>query len=380
MRYRGTFAIQRRLPKGTREAIARRLPFPYNRGSIVPTGELHSECQLTVDSDTSDMTSLLASSTPTTPAPEQGHMELRQLRYFVAAAELGSFTLAAASLHLSQPPLSLSISNLERELGVKLFVRSARGVRPTPAGNNLLEYAYRILADVEELGVRLSQHSAGTIGRISIAAVPTLMWTHLPQFLAAYSSSHPDTTFRLVEAQPLDVLDMVDHHTVDFGFLASADNASLAEQYAARVSFLDWGDLPLVGVFPSEPTLPDPVGLEAFSSRTLLLPHSKLSARSLADIVNEVFSARNILPRTKVTVDSIPLCIPMIAAGLGAAILPDLGPEAFGDRRLTVRSLIQPLRPLQVAALWNRHGVAAPVAVKMREAIIRVAESRRAEA
>src|SRR6202451_4921219 len=77
-------------------------------------------------------------------------MELRHLRYFVAVAEAGSLTVAAAQrLHTSQPSLSRQIRDLESELGAQLLTRRARGIELTPAGRTFLDHARSLLAQVE---------------------------------------------------------------------------------------------------------------------------------------------------------------------------------------------------------------------------------------
>jgi LysR family transcriptional regulator, hca operon transcriptional activator len=77
-------------------------------------------------------------------------MELRHLRYFVAVAEAGSLTVAAArKLHTSQPSLSRQIRNLEEEVGAQLLTRRARGIELTPAGRAFLEHARVVLLQVE---------------------------------------------------------------------------------------------------------------------------------------------------------------------------------------------------------------------------------------
>ena len=73
-------------------------------------------------------------------------MNLKQLEYFVAIVEEGQVTAAARRLHISQPPLSYELAQLERELGCKLVHRGPRGVTPTDAGRLLYERAAHILA------------------------------------------------------------------------------------------------------------------------------------------------------------------------------------------------------------------------------------------
>jgi DNA-binding transcriptional LysR family regulator len=78
-------------------------------------------------------------------------MELRQLKQFVAVADLMSFRRAAERLHMAQPPLSVAIRKLEDELGAALFERRGRTIRLTPAGHEALRTSRRCLADADEV-------------------------------------------------------------------------------------------------------------------------------------------------------------------------------------------------------------------------------------
>lgn len=86
-------------------------------------------------------------------------MSLDQLRAFVAVAELGSVTAAAAALHLTQPPVSRQLASLEDELRCPLFVRASRGMRLTDAGQALLPQVQAILAGVDALRARAERPS-----------------------------------------------------------------------------------------------------------------------------------------------------------------------------------------------------------------------------
>jgi DNA-binding transcriptional LysR family regulator len=129
-------------------------------------------------------------------------MDLRQLRYFQAVVEAGSFVAAAAELHMSQPPLSLTISKLESELGVQLLIRTARGVSPTSAGMYLLNAGSRILGDVDEVVNHLTNYGAGREGAITVASVPALMWYRIPRLLKEHSVENPDVDVRLIDRRP----------------------------------------------------------------------------------------------------------------------------------------------------------------------------------
>ena len=78
-------------------------------------------------------------------------MQFRQLRYFVKIVEAGSFSRAAATIHVAQPALSQQIAELEERLGLKLLQRSARGVTPTAAGEVLFREASSILHQLDQL-------------------------------------------------------------------------------------------------------------------------------------------------------------------------------------------------------------------------------------
>jgi DNA-binding transcriptional LysR family regulator len=117
---------------------------------------------------------------------------LRQLRYFVVAAEEGQITRAAQRLNLAQPALSRTIAQLEAQLGVKLLERHARGVSLTPAGEELLEKARTVLdaiAEVERVGQSLARTTRGTAELGFLGTSPMI---DAPELLNTFAREHPE--------------------------------------------------------------------------------------------------------------------------------------------------------------------------------------------
>src|SRR5258705_12801115 len=95
-------------------------------------------------------------------------MDLARLKYFVAVAESGSFSRAAAALHLTQPSLSRQVQLLERELGQRLLERHGRGVQPTEAGTALLAHARAIFELAERATSDMAERQRNPRGRLTI--------------------------------------------------------------------------------------------------------------------------------------------------------------------------------------------------------------------
>ena len=123
-------------------------------------------------------------------------MELRQLRTFVAVAELRHFARAASLCNLSQPAVSHQIALLESEVGAKLLNRAARRVSLTVAGEVLLDEARRILGAVDRAHERMQEVARGAVGRIRLGATSTPGLYLLPSLLAKYREEHESYDLR----------------------------------------------------------------------------------------------------------------------------------------------------------------------------------------
>jgi DNA-binding transcriptional LysR family regulator len=124
-------------------------------------------------------------------------MELRQLEQFVAVAELGTFTRAAAQLHVVQSGVSAAVATLEHELGVRLFDRGSRGVRLTPAGATFLPAARETLEASQRARQSVTHFAGSLTGEVTFGTMASIAVVDLPALLASLRQHHPGIQVRL---------------------------------------------------------------------------------------------------------------------------------------------------------------------------------------
>jgi DNA-binding transcriptional LysR family regulator len=149
-----------------------------------------------------------------------GSMELRHLRYFQAVAEELNFGRAAKRLHISQPPLSRQIHQLESELGVVLFERKAAGIALTPAGRVLLDGAREILLKVERLTRRTQRVAKGEIGKLTIGFRETAMYNGvLPAIFHAFRRQFANVELDIIPLPSIEQWTALRDGRIDVGFV-----------------------------------------------------------------------------------------------------------------------------------------------------------------
>lgn len=124
-------------------------------------------------------------------------MELRHLRYFVAVAEELHFGRAAARLGIAQPPLSQQVRQLERELGVELFVRARRRVELTEGGRVLLGHARAVLQRAAQAAVDVRRAARGETGALAVGVVASATYGLMPRVFRTFRARHPDVALSM---------------------------------------------------------------------------------------------------------------------------------------------------------------------------------------
>jgi DNA-binding transcriptional LysR family regulator len=153
------------------------------------------------------------------------NVELRHLRYFVAVAEELHFGRAAQRLHLSQPPLSQQIRQLEQMLGHPLLTRTSRSVSLTAAGDAFLQSARRTLRNVQRDIDETQRIARGEVGSLHIGFVGSGMLTGLPAIFRAYHQAYPRVHLHLHESFTSRVMEGLGDGSLDAGILRDGDPA-----------------------------------------------------------------------------------------------------------------------------------------------------------
>lgn len=241
-------------------------------------------------------------------------LSLRQLSAFVAIARLGSFTRAAAQLHLSQPALTVQIRELETALGVRVLDRNTRGVSLTPVGRELLPTLERVLDELATVVVNSRELAARNRGIVRVAALPSISATILPDIIARFRRRFPGITVHLRDCVAAAVAALVRAGEVDLGIssLARPDAAIHVTPFMSdRMEAL----MP-VG-HPLERTRS--LALKDVVRHPLILMDTASSVRMLLE---RAFEAAGLVVSPAYEAVYITTAVGMVKAGLGITILP----------------------------------------------------------
>lgn len=147
-------------------------------------------------------------------------MELRHLRYFVAAAELEHFGRAANKCSIVQPALSKQIAQLEGEVGTALFVRQARGVRLTPAGRRFLTEAREVLRRSEDASRLAREVAQGRLGRLKLGFVESVGYRpDFPRAVQEFRRFYPDIRLEIKQLTSANQAEAIRQGELDLGFM-----------------------------------------------------------------------------------------------------------------------------------------------------------------
>jgi DNA-binding transcriptional LysR family regulator len=244
-------------------------------------------------------------------------VELRQLRYFAAIAELGSVSRAAERLHVSQPPLSTQIKSLEAELGVRLFDRTNRGVTLTPAGAVFYEEARAVLARLEHAKTETVRAGRGDVGVLSVGFVSIADYGILPPALKAFRARFPAAQVQLHELTTDAQLRELGALRLDLGIgLGPVDEPDIVFEPVMQEELIlaapaHWSAVSAAG----------PINLRTLSKDSFIVPPRDI-APGLFDATMSRCRAAGFMPRITQHARQMQTVIGLVASGMGVALVP----------------------------------------------------------
>ncbi len=244
-------------------------------------------------------------------------MDLKQLKYFVRVAELGSFTRAAQALDVAQPALSRQIRLLEVELRQTLLTRNGRGALPTEAGKLLLEHGRGILHQVARAREELGRVRGALAGRVAIGLPPSLARVLTVPLTRAFRAQLPEASLSITEGLSAHMQEWLVTGRLDIAVLYNAQPSSDIE-----LSPLHEEELLLIETRPSGLTQaqepPGAVTLPEIATLPLVIPSRPNAVRMQ---VEAELANLGLRPMVALEIDGVSAILDLVADGAGAAIL-----------------------------------------------------------
>lgn len=271
------------------------------------------------------------------------NVTLRQIQAFLAVADLGNFTRAAARLNMAQPALSLTIRELEAELGLRLFDRTTRRVELTMAGADFSHAARKLMTDLDLAMRNARDLTERKRGRLVVGAPPLLAAMLLPRAIADYNRKFPGIEVRLIDTQTDRIVDKVRSGEADCGVGTFAEDEDSIERQLLVKDALE--------VFCSKRSPLSrmrQVAWRGLSGHPLIAMTRESSIRQLAE---RGFEATGLTFRPAFEVSLMTTAVMLAEAGLGVAILPTYVWSFARDRDVTSRPLVEPQMSREISMI-----------------------------
>jgi len=277
-------------------------------------------------------------------------MELRHLRYFIAVAEELSFRRAADRLNVSHSPLNRQVHELERELGVPLFVPNTHGVILSNAGQVYLKEARQIIAQSRQ-AVSLARAAAeGKRGSIRIAQSFGYMDPSLPAAMRSLRLAHPEVRIDLIQCHARDQFTALTAGELDLGFCAINDPNMSSSLVFEQVRESEIGILVPVDhalVRSATVTIDELAKCDFISTNPYGIPQHHNWFQQLC--LEAGFKPNNVY-----TVDSVQSMLGLVGCGVGIAFMPRLSIQRLAAAGVEFVPLGGLLRPFAYHMAWHR--------------------------
>jgi len=290
------------------------------------------------------------------------NFDLNDLQAFRAVVDQGSFSKAADAVRISQPALSRRIEKLEDALGVRLFERTTRKVSLTQAGRGFMPSVERLLDDLDNALLGISEVASTRLGQVTVACVPSAAYYFMPQVIAHYHQQYPRIKVKVLDSSAHDVLSAVVDGEADFGvsFMGTLEadvefEPLVQESYVVACR----RDHPLAGR--------SSVSWEAFYQQDYISLGKTSGNRFLLDqALSGIVPQRQSICETR----HVTTMIGLVEAGLGVAAVPLMAMPAADHPILTRVPLTDPVVMRSVGLIKRRGRTLTPAALALERLVV----------
>ncbi len=283
---------------------------------------------------------------------------LRQLQFFVAAAEAGSVSGAARALSISQSSVTEAIRALEDDLGVPLFDRQPRGLLITHKGSAFLRHARQILADVATARSAFRDESEATTGRLSLGVTSLVAGYVLSDILSRFRRAHPQVDLNVIEDNGDYLQHLLIGGELDVAVLLTS---SVKDRMALQVETLLVSPYRLWLPLGHKLAQQEAIALDELAGQPLI----QLMVDEIEESTRRLMAALAVKPEIAFRTRSVEAVRSLVATGAGLAILPSLvyRPWSLEGDRIEIRDVSGDLPSVQVGLAWRRGAPLAPPAL-----------------
>ncbi|TAM10689.1 MAG: LysR family transcriptional regulator [Nevskiaceae bacterium] len=244
-------------------------------------------------------------------------IDLRHLRYFIAVVEQGSFRAAALKLHISQPPLTRQIQQVEGAVGATLLIRKPRGVEMTTAGRVFYREARNILMLVERAANQARLTAAGQIGRLDIGIYGSAVFGAIPRIVRAFQERYPDVDIALYTMGRTEQLRALRERRLTLGF----------NRFFQHEPDLAWEPVQTehinVAIDSAHPLASrKSLSLTEIAGQPLIL-YPRSPRPGFIDKVLKALEQQDVTPHSLQEVDDVPTAIALVDSGRGVSFVTD---------------------------------------------------------
>ncbi|HEU5418674.1 MAG TPA: LysR substrate-binding domain-containing protein [Streptosporangiaceae bacterium] len=286
-------------------------------------------------------------------------MELHQLEYFVAVAEEGSFTRAAARVHVAQPGVSAQVRRLESELGQRLLDRSGRAVRLTDAGTAVLPFARAALSAVANARLAVDELAGLVRGQVTVGMVSGCSIPVMPELLAGFHERYPGVSIALSEDASDRLTGLLGDGRMDLALIGSAGPVVAGLQTAVVADEALVAAVSTASPLTARTTLP----VEALRDHPLICLPRGTGVRAALDAA---CGRAGFQPRIVLEATALPMVAQLAGRGLGVAILPASSARAH-EPALHILAIGRPPVRSRLELAWHPATATSPAAVALIE-------------